>query len=150
MWQAKFKWPSIFGVYLSEVVSEFELLTRREARHVVMTMASRVDVHAGQEVEEDDVVCQVPKIQFADLLELIVRTGALDVDYLRPKKQPPSDGLGRGRVTEYEVLQDAIKSELLSIDDKGAGAQNASLDFGEFLEFVSVSVLGPFKATRSS
>ena len=95
-------------------------------------------------------MCQVPKIQFADLLELIVRTGALDVDYLRPKKQPPSDGLGRGRVTEYEVLQDAIKSELLSIDDKGAGAQNASLDFGEFLEFVSVSVLGPFKATRSS
>ena len=81
-------------------------------------------------------MCQVPKIQFADLLELIVRTGALDVDYLRPKKQPPSDGLGRGRVTEYEVLQDAIKSELLSIDDKGAGAQNASLDFGEFLEFV--------------
>ena len=81
-------------------------------------------------------MCQVPKIQFADLLELIVRTGALDVDYLRPKKQPPADGLGRGRVTEYEVLQDAIKSELLSIDDKGAGAQNASLDFGEFLEFV--------------
>ena len=71
-----------------------------------------------------------------------MRTGALDVDYLRPKKQPPSDGLGRGRVTEYEVLCDAIKSELLSIDDKGAGAQNASLDFGEFLEFVSVSVLG--------
>ena len=87
-------------------------------------------------------MCQVPKIQFADLLELIVRTGALDVDYLRPKKQPPADGLGRGRVTEYEVLCDAIKSELLSIDDKGAGAQNASLDFGEFLEFVSVSVLG--------
>ena len=84
----------------------------------------------------------MPKIQFADLLELIVRTGTLDVDYLRPKKQPPQDGLGRGRVTEYEVLQDAIKSELLSIDDKGAGAQNASLDFGEFLEFVSVSVLG--------
>ena len=81
-------------------------------------------------------MCQVPKIDFADLLELIVRTGALDVDYLRPKKQPPADGLGRGRVTEYEVLCDAIKSELLSIDDKGAGAQNASLDFGEFLEFV--------------
>ena len=58
-------------------------------------------------------MCQVPKIQFADLLELVVRTGALDVDYLRPKKQPPADGLGRGRVTEYEVLQDAIKSELL-------------------------------------
>ena len=81
-------------------------------------------------------MCQVPKIQFADLLELVVRTGALDVDYLRPKKQPPADGLGRGRVTEYEVLQDAIKSELLSIDDKGSAAQNASLDFGEFLEFV--------------
>jgi hypothetical protein len=90
----------------------------------------------GQEVEEDEVVCQVPKIDFADLLELIVRTGALDVDYLRPKKQPPADGLGRGRVTEYELLQDAIKSELLSIDDKGSAAQNASLDFGEFLEFV--------------
>ena len=111
---------------------------------------SRVDVHAGQEVEEDEVICSVPKIQFADLLELIVRTGALDVDYLRPKKQPPSDGLGRGRVTEYEVLQDAIKSELLSIDDKGAGAQNASLDFGEFLEFVSVSVLGLFEVTWPS
>jgi len=74
----------------------------------------------------------------------------LDVDYLRPKKQPPADGLGRGRVTEYEVLQDAIKSELLSIDDKGAGAQNASLDFGEFLEFVSASVLGPFEVTWPS
>ena len=49
---------------------------------------------------KDDVVCQVPKIQFADLLEFVVRTGALDVDYLRPKKQPPQDGLGRGRVTE--------------------------------------------------
>ena len=50
-----------------------------------------VSFHAGQEVEEDEVVCQVPKIEFADLLELIVRTGALDVDYLRPKKQPPTD-----------------------------------------------------------
>jgi len=74
----------------------------------------------------------------------------LDVDYLRPKKQPPADGLGRGRVTEYEVLCDAIKSELLSIDDKGAGAQNASLDFGEFLEFVSVSVPGLFEVTWPS
>ena len=36
-------------------------------------------------------MCQVPKIDFADLLELIVRTGALDVDYLRPKKQPPAE-----------------------------------------------------------
>ena len=99
-------------------------------------------------------MCQVPKIQFADLLELIVRTGALDVDYLRPKKQPPADGLGRGRVTEYEVLQDAIKSELLSIDDKGAGAQNASLDFGEFLEFVgapaSRRVEAPSRHRRAS
>ena len=69
-----------------------------------------VSFHTGQEVEEDEVVCQVPKIDFADLLELIVRTGALDVDYLRPKKQPPADGLGRGRVTEFEILQDAIKT----------------------------------------
>ena len=38
-----------------------------------------------------------------------------------------------GRVTEYEVLCDAIKSELLSIDDKGAGAQNAFPILASFL-----------------
>ena len=70
------------------------------------------------------------------LLELIVRTGALDVDYLRPKKQPPADGLGRGRVTEYEVLQDAIKSELLSIDDKGSASAERVFGLWRVLEFV--------------
>ena len=90
----------------------------------------------GRTCEEDEILIDQPRIAFADLLELIVRTGALDVDYLRPKKQPPSDGLGRGRITEYNVLCDATKSEFLSIDDKGKGAADASLDLGEFLEYL--------------
>ena len=61
---------------------------------------------------------------------------------LRPKKQPPTDGLGEA-ATGHEMLQDAIKSELLSIDDKGSAAQNASLDFMEFLERLSVRRVAP-------
>ena len=94
----------------------------------------------GEDDDGEDNASAVPRLAFRDYLELMSRSGIFEMRYLKRDRENPRDGVGRGRLTMYEMLADVAKSRLLPIDDHVAMAENHDLAFGDFLEAVGRAI----------